>query len=716
MSSDEEYLDSLLKSIAENEEEADHLTAEDNTEIPENNDQDMNDFAIEDFGEEEPSEETPDEEENPDNIVEPEERKAEADDLAIEDYGEEELPTDAGSMDDLDDMEDSAGKDESLDNDFAIQDLGEEEPPVGLEEDEEENSKETAAMKGDSSQTMSPDDIDAMFAAADVAASQSPKAETGSKSTEDKTGEDALDDDELAEISGLLKQSGNDGMTDDDMLALLESMSPDSDGSEKEKKEEKKEAEEKPAEDGEKIPDNAEDTEKSNKKEKKKLFSGLLGRKKKKETENGAETEDAEFVNPEENKDFDLPVEPKKKNFFTKIFSFLTETDEKETDEKTGETGGMEPSDENRSILEELDEEDKKKKKKKVKGRKEKVEPKEDEEEDEEEPPKKSRKKRKVKKTDTEEAVLAETKPGKKISPKNVGVIAGLCITLAAVILVFSSVIPGFFDKRDARSAYYQADYAKSYELLYGKKLDESDSIIFNKSKTILEMNRKLDSYHNYISMNMEIQALDALISGVEHYPAIYAEAEEYHVTQEVKAIYDTLVTILYDKFGISEEQAKEIIGYDDLTYTKKLESIINGTPFVLPAAEADGENGTDAAAEIPARTETDILPEEQDILTQELPAEDTAPAEELPTEDTEETNATQEAVEADSAVEPDNSGTVEDSSTAPEDTTDGSATQENSAAQDDSAAQNAQPQTQSQSQGELIQGLRQPLEININE
>lgn len=50
----------------------------------------------------------------------------------------------------------------------------------------------------------------------------------------------------------------------------------------------------------------------------------------------------------------------------------------------------------------------------------------------------------------------------------------------------------GLFDKRKAREAFYQADYIKSYELMYGKKLDESDAIIYNKAKTILEMKRKL--------------------------------------------------------------------------------------------------------------------------------------------------------------------------------------------------------------------------------
>ena len=154
------------------------------------------------------------------------------------------------------------------------------------------------------------------------------------------------------------------------------------------------------------------------------------------------------------------------------------------------------------------------------------------------------------------------------------------------MIVVSCSIVPGFFDKREARIAYYESDYAKSYDLLYGKRLDSSDTIIFNKSRIILELNRELDSYHNYLGVNQEVYALDALMSGVRKYPDLLLEAEEYHIGQEVSAIYESILNILSDKYDISESVAKVILSYDDLTYTKKLESVVHGTPFVMPGEE----------------------------------------------------------------------------------------------------------------------------------
>ena len=352
----------------------------------------------------------------------------------------------------------------------------------------------------------------------------------------------------------------------------------------------------------------------------------------------------------------------KKKGFFANLFNFLAETDEPDEDELQA---GIVPSDENKDVLSQLKEEDKKKKKKKVKSKKaQKESMAEDEDElDETAGNAKGRKKGKAKKEKAKAAEQLENeRPEKKLSKKNVAIIAGLGLTSAAIIVVLCSTIPGFFDRREARVAYYESDYAKSYDLLYGKRLDSSDSIIFNKSRIIMELNRKLDSYHNYLGVNQEVYALDALMSGVQKYPDLLLEAEEYHIEQELSAIYETLLNILSDKYNISESVAKVIIGYDDLTYTKKLESIVHGTPFVMPGEE------TQTASAV-----ADFLPEEQIFMNEHTEQEEAqAPAEELPVEGTEQ----------------ENSDTEEVSSPVQEHT--------------------------SEQQGERIQGIRQPINVQI--
>ncbi len=721
MSSDEEYLDDLLKSMVEDEERADDTNIEGNLleeadgeslsmddlglaiedtddmtavesgfpaiddllnenseeseitqEVLDSDDSIMNDFAIEDTGAEEEAsvdfaiEDMGAEEEAPvDFAIEDMGAEEEAPvDFAIEDIGaEEEAPVDFAIED--------IGAEEEAPVDFAIEDIGAEEEvyteDIPSEEEIDDFAIEDFGVvepeadgQGINEASISDDEVDAMFAAADAA---------------------AMEEETAIEIN-----------TEEDMLALLDSMSNEIEA-------ENAAAEQAAAMAEENTLSGEEEESETGKKKKKKLFGG----KKKEEKELAGEEGD----NQEET--------DKKPNFFTKFIAFLTESDDEDEDELKE---GLEPSDENKSILEELDKEDKKKKKKK--GKKGKGE---SEGEEGEESGKKKEKKKKEKKEKKEKKAAADTletepeKLSKRISKKSIAVIAGLGLTLTAMIIVFCSIVPMFFDKKAARDAYYQADYKKSYELLYNKKLDSSDTIIYNQSKIIVEMSRKLEAYHNYLAIGDEVRALDALMIGVQKYPDLMLEAEEYHVTQEVDAIYETMLNILNDKYEIPEHLAKVIIDYDDLTYTRKLESVVNGTPFENP--NAIDWNGSD------------VLSEEQDFY------EDTAPDNVLENQ-TETTENNGENEPADTALL---DGTTDSSENPPADTAEENPVLESTEAEqtagtdtnaevtyipeepvstdtavpEDNAGSAGETETPSGGQGKMIQGVRQPIDVQIH-
>ena len=675
MSSDEEYLDDLLKSIVEDEGEPEDLQSGENLMETESSSMDDLGFAIEDFGTEDlgtgdlgtgdelPTDfamsDTGEEGENASDFAlegfgeegengsdfalegfgEEGENASDfaledfggeeeaAPDFAIEDFGVEEPPADFG-MEDMGELLADGGMEEGAADDFAIEDFEVLEPGSGEQEEES---------------LISADDVDAMFAAASEAAAE---------------------EEPLIEIN-----------SEEDMLALLDSMSNEIEAEQAAAEAEKENA----------VPEETIEAEEKGKKKKKKRFG-----KKKGEKEQSEDTP----LNEEE-----AEAPDKKPNIFTKLISFLTEADE-DGEEELKE--GLEPSDENKSILEELDKEDKKKKKKK--GKKGKGA------EEGEEKGKKKEKKKKEKKEKKEKAAAdtlgaAPERPSKKVSKKSVAVIAGLCVTLMAMIIVFCSIVPMFFDKKGAREAYYQADYKRSYELLYGKKLDESDTIIYNQSKTIVGMNRKLEAYHNYLAIGEEVRALDALMAGVQKYPDIMLDAEQYHVTQEVDAVYETILNILNDKYGLTEEEAKNIIAYDDVTYTRRLESIVNGTPFVDPNEVI--------------LTSPDVLSEEQDFYeasqdeasegnteSEKAAAEEPASAaseteaEELPAEQQEQTPAVETL--GSGGVLGEDAGS--DSVYIPE---------EPAAAEETGQGTAETPSTGGQ--GTMIQGVRQPIDVQIH-
>lgn len=195
---------------------------------------------------------------------------------------------------------------------------------------------------------------------------------------------------------------------------------------------------------------------------------------------------------------------------------------------------------------------------------------------------------KKKEKQDAKEAKLAEKrakeeaeapKNQKRLSPKKIAVVTVFAASVLAGILLFSNYASFQDSIAKARRAYYAGDYKSVYIETYGEKLDESDSIIEAKSKVILTMQRKLDSYQNHMKLGQNVEALNALITGLQTYDTINQEAESYGVLAEVDSIKDEILAILESNYGLNEEEAKALLQDDDkVSYTLTLDRIANGT------------------------------------------------------------------------------------------------------------------------------------------
>lgn len=563
------------------------------------------------------------------------------DDLSLDDLSLEESAAEAAddsgevSLDDmssddfnLDDLaleesgEESAGEDEpeggmeieelDLDGDDGIEDLALEEHMM---DEMEASDEETVADDADG--LMSEEDIDRLLSGEDSGDSSGDfaleESEEGAEGTDELS--DLLagmdHDEELAEINDLLEASDQGVSADDDMLAMLEETDQNGDSFDFfENDEAAKEAGSIRELSPEEIAEREGEGKKA-KKEKKKRKK-LFGKKKKKgeeETESeesaGTELEDLLGTGTEET---ETPAEEKKPGVFARIMNFLLESDEDDEDplsaeilaDNGGETGTV--TDENKELLAELSEEDKKGKKKKKKDKKGKKGKGGEAAEGEEgaEDNKKKKKKEKKEKKKKEEDVDLLAPPEKKLSKKKVMTVFVFCGTLAACIVLITTFLPNYMQKREAHAAYDHGKYDEVFMLLYDKERNEQDEILFQRSNLVLQMERKLDSYDNYIKMNMRLEALNALISGVSRYQRLLPEAEKYNVVGEVSDSYAQILERLSADFGVSEEQALEIIASeDDVTYSQKLEAIISGALY--------GE-------EIPTGRQ-DVLPEEEEII-----------------------------------------------------------------------------------------------------
>lgn len=416
-------------------------------------------------------------------------------------------------------------------------------------------------------------------------------------------------DDELAEINALLKKSDNNELVDDDMLALLESVSDEEGTTSSDTSGDfdifamESMEEFKSEEDNLSTINDANDygdieallsteTEVKGKKKKEKKV-----KKTKDVLENKEEIDELDFLNGEP---------PIKQGFFRRIFGALLD----ETEEITETVQEEILEDDNMAILKVMEAEDNaadKKGKKKRKGKdKEKNKEKNAKLSDDEDEI--DNKKVKTKKKEKKLKLVKPEEPSKKISIKKIVPIFIICFTFMATIIILSMTIPNMIELTSARNAYYHKDYKTAYEKLSGKELNKSDNIMFQKASLVLQLERKWNSYENYMIMDKKLEALNALLQGVSRYNQLLILAEEYSVVNEFTEIYNNILNELKDTYQLTEVDVNTIIAYEDpITYSKVLESIIAGKGFNISLDSA--------STEMVNNHNTDNL---QDVLVQE--------------------------------------------------------------------------------------------------
>lgn len=485
-------------------------------------------------------------------------------------------------------------------------------------------------------------------------------------------------DEELQEISGLLKHADNDEPADMDMLALLEGINGGSENEESpdpfatlldDSISEETEGVNEQTEEEETFPKAKKKRVKKDKSEKKRR---LFGKKKRAAQEAGEGEVQTEIVAPfevaetiieqekgtteavpaegitiqegigeetaenagqesgndmysteavsetesTENSEEGQEPKEKKQGFFSRLINALTQ--EEEDVENISE--------ENKEILNELEEEDKKNGKKKEKkgkkgGKKKKgkgTEAEDDGDEAAEDAEADGKKKKSKKEKKSKEKKPKEDKPKEKtvkvLSKRNLLVLIAFCATIVGSIILLSFFLPEYADKKSARNAYNAGDYEAVYTLLYDRNLNSSDLLIFNRAATIRKMERRVESYENNLTMGRELEALDSLLKGVACYQTL-TEADEFGVRQEVDVLYQQICSILDGNYGITVEEAMEINTYDSETYTRRLYSVVYGTSFTRPGEEsAQGEELQEETND-PSQPQ-DVLADEEEIIS----------------------------------------------------------------------------------------------------
>ena len=345
------------------------------------------------------------------------------------------------------------------------------------------------------------------------------------------------------------------------------------------------------------IGEKPEPKEKKKKRKDKESKKGLFGKKDKKAKASNKKADGSDAIDAET--DAKKQSDGKKPGRLAQFFTYLTQ----EEDE----------ADENTEILNQLELEDaekaKSKKKKADKANKKKAgkgSKKEKSADKAEKAAKKQEKKALREQKKQEKRANQPIEPNRKVlSKKGMIVLIAFCASIIAAVFALSTFLPDYVDKKEAREAFYIGDYETVYKLLYGKQLDNNDRLIYERVEMVLSLQRKLDAYENNKILGRDAEALEALLEGVERYHELEGAAE-LGAQSEVDAIYNQMCGILLNNYGLTGEDALTIAGFDDIAYSRTVYNLISGIGFVKQGEETAVEENL---------TPQDILPEEEEII-----------------------------------------------------------------------------------------------------
>lgn len=213
-----------------------------------------------------------------------------------------------------------------------------------------------------------------------------------------------------------------------------------------------------------------------------------------------------------------------------------------------------------------LDEEERKKarEEKKAKAAAKKEEKQKEKENKKKEPKVKKEKPKKEKKP------KPEPKPGDILKIKPVSMVMFVLFVAGVIVLItiFNSSFNYDASVSKAKSYYVNGDYVKAFDQLDGRKLRGNDKTLYSQSRLIARVQRQIESYGNYRKMNMNIEALNALIVGVYRYTNDYEEAQELGVEDKTTEKYNEIIQTLEETFKISEKEALNLATLYEKDYT----------------------------------------------------------------------------------------------------------------------------------------------------
>ena len=216
----------------------------------------------------------------------------------------------------------------------------------------------------------------------------------------------------------------------------------------------------------------------------------------------------------------------------------------------------------------EADKEEKEKKNQKDKERKQQIKA--------EKEAQKAEKKAEKKRLKEEQAAMAETEVVGKINPIGATIVFILFATFGVLIMVGVWLLPRRANIKEAANEYANEKYIDAYQTISAVSIKEDEQALYDKIVLCSNLDRHIQSYQTNVSMDKKLEALHALLQGLDLYNKKQDEVKALKIQKEFLQMKTQIITYLAQDYSLDEAQANEINAItDEAEYTHRLQDIV---------------------------------------------------------------------------------------------------------------------------------------------
>lgn len=195
---------------------------------------------------------------------------------------------------------------------------------------------------------------------------------------------------------------------------------------------------------------------------------------------------------------------------------------------------------------------------------------------------------KKAAKKEEEERLLAEEGPEKKLNKVLVAIVILFFLCIGGFVVVGTSVFDYTLVITKATNYFERQRYGLAYREILGVEVQERHQELADKIYTVMYVERQYEAYQNHVSLNQPELALDALLQGLDKYDEYYNDAVALDVADDLNIVKAKILSALTNTYGLSENQAKEILQMDDNAYTSQIQSLTAGMDFSVSQGNAE--------------------------------------------------------------------------------------------------------------------------------